>query len=365
MNLTPPHEYHDQTVNYLVRQGCSNEAAEALFSSGYIFSDSSDQLLDTYYEMPIDIQQLLGHKTSQASVSTITVSSLEEASEAVTNCERSNPTGWLAFRGVNKEYFLDETSGREYRNPLIRLTDGKEISCIPSAYRRSIPNGNDWQQEDFFRSLYSSEIEYDGIDLKEQVKKNPERGLYSISDLEDDEDPINREIWKLWNNRVIYGSESTLLSQHYGLPTSALDLTTDIAVALFFASYKFYGKENDCATYIKNPNSEAAVYFFRFIGTDLPERVKVEKVNLYDHLRAERPLRQKCLLVNHHPLAVNDSAQFIIYRLKLSDRFNFEGIPTPEELFPDRASDPLYNKLLTLKEEGKKFYKDIVKYDFS
>lgn len=365
------------TINKLTEIGIPVKTAEEIVDSGYIYSDAMQAqscagkpsenccLLDTFYGKYISLEQILGNPpASMQSVSTIWVSSLAEANEAIAEYTKPlNPEWFLTYRGMNTEYYLK----RKYSNPFSPKVDGKEPSLLPSYWRKyDYDDDNINFEEQFFRILPGQELVYDGIDIKALKKKNTDKyGAHTISDLEDDDDPINQEFYRRWQARMNGAYEAALLAQHYGLCTRFLDITFDLGVGLFFAAYKYTKNENGKGTYKLNINSDAAVYCFNF-GHDFFREDEYLKSSLFAHAFPERPKRQKCVGYSVGYYECNYPANHIVYRIKLKDNFDISGLRRPEELFPPRQEDPFYDLLLRYKEKHKdsKQAEEIIEYEF-
>ena len=368
-----------KTIERLVRDGIPMTIAEDLVDSYYAYygqkveSHSGDTignddliLIDMYYGVYERYKNIVNYydKDLLPPVRTVWVSSLKEAQDAIADFTKNwNKNRFLTFRGMNREYFLN----RKYKNPLSPKIDGKEPSLLPSYWRNHDNDEDAILEEQFFRTSFAEELIYNGIDVAELAKRNTEKyGIHSISDLEDDDDPISQEYYKRWQAKTYDLGEAALLAQHYGFCTRDLDITFDLAVGSFFAAYKFIMKENGKATYKPNINKEAAVYCFDF-GHSIRKENEFSSSRLFAHAFPERPKRQKCVGYGAGFMEFNEPAGHIVYRLKLNDDFDIAELPKPEELFPSRQEDAFYDLLLQYKEKYKdfEFAKCIVEYEFN
>lgn len=377
MNL----EYHKkETKEKLLDWGVRPYVADKLIVDGWIYaglthvySDKEQKiiedinLIDTYMESYCPLSIVLeGNKMPQ--LKTFYVSSLSEAKKIVEQYrKRFNPHLHvrISYRGVNTEYWLNHPEGRSYPNPFIPTVDGKEPSFIPSYWRKHEDEDKLFEEEKLFQTILASELVYYGIDVKELVKRNIEKfGIHSISDLGDDDDPLNLEYYRRWKARTESGYEAALLAQHYGLRTRFLDLTNDITVAGFFATQEYSVKENGKCTYTQNINENAAIYGF------LMGEHSFRDAHLFAHAYPERPKRQNCWLQGCDIMGRSVATKDCVFRIKFNNDFDPTGIPTPEKLFPPREKDGFYNMLLDFKEKYinddilKHIVKNIVEYEF-
>lgn len=284
-----------RTEKMLFQYGISREMIRKIISSGYICTESQgpEILLDTFYGITVPLKELMKNKRSELTVETKYVSSLYEAEDIIGKFKKNKRDNLLlTYRGMNHEYFLGQSQGRLISNPFAILADNKEPSFLPYYWRNNRDDSNIDKMEQVFRTLFISEILYFGIDIEEKVKENYKKGLTTMSDLEDDDNPVNREIYRRWQEKIYGEGECALIAQHYGLETRFLDITYDLAVALFFATHKYKVKDNGKATYIENINPDAAVYCFDF-ENQIKEDDIYKRARLFEHIKPERPLRQK------------------------------------------------------------------------
>jgi hypothetical protein len=130
------------------------------------------------------------------------------------------------------------------------------------------------------------------------------------------------------------------LAQHYGLPTSGLDVTDRLDVALFFALMKFDKPAGSCgATYSRQTEFKNMPVLYLLSP---PEQQQFE----YERYRAEgfprgRPDAQSARFMHMgwgH--ADNACAQRIFLALYLDPEGDYGTIPSPAQLFPKGTDDP-------------------------
>ena len=133
------------------------------------------------------------------------------------------------------------------------------------------------------------------------------------------------------------------ISQHYGLPTFGLDVTTSLDTAWWFATHKF-NERDDTAWYTRHEwhdqpsESWPVIYVFRSSDWD--------PIHNLD-LAAERPRRQDAVLAHgswgvHGNIVVDD----LIAVFVLAPSFGVAEAETGD-IFPQ--NDPFYRELLSLK----------------
>jgi hypothetical protein len=104
----------------------------------------------------------------------------------------------------------------------------------------------------------------DEIHSREKALKAKGEWLYTASDMEDCSDELLRAFGKfrldLLVDESVFQTGLLTMMQHYGLPSPFLDLTTELDVAIFFATHKFCS-DNTHATYdfVAPPRSSADV----------------------------------------------------------------------------------------------------------
>lgn len=130
------------------------------------------------------------------------------------------------------------------------------------------------------------------------------------------------------------------LAQHYGLPTSGLDVTDRLEVALFFALMNYEKPEGSCqATYSRQTKFKSMPVIYLLFP---PEQQQFD----YEQYRVEgfshgRPDAQSARFMHMgwgH--TINTCAERIFLALYLDPEGDYDPIPTPAQLFPKGANDP-------------------------
>lgn len=135
------------------------------------------------------------------------------------------------------------------------------------------------------------------------------------------------------------------LAQHYGLPTSGLDVTDRLDIGLFFALMKFNkpgpGFE---AEYSRKTDSEVMPVLYLLFPPE-QQQFGFEQFGVDSFLRG-RPHAQAARFMHMGwGQAVNACAERIFLALYLDPAGDFDPIPSPAQLFPRGADDPFGNFL--------------------
>ncbi len=256
---------------------------------------------------------------------------------------RARTSKTLLFRGQTSSYPLN----RERPNPALQVHGFGEISLVPSLWRvmlrKKIPGTLHW-----FRGLSTfewSRVIYEQFDIPEIERRHQKlldagEWIYSAQDMADCDDPLLQEFGRTRLD-VTVGYSMTqedgfnTLLQHYGLYSPVLDLTSDIDVALFFASHKLW-TSNSSYEFVGNNNRQSVLYVFRQNKTEMLEHEHERVLHQYLPLR---PLRQSCVICRSGPFALNLAADFLIGVIKLD--FDHDGARkySTAELFPGPSED--------------------------
>ena len=294
----------------LAAAGFSDDAIHDLVASGYVVV--SGLVIDRYYGGLLSSSDLRSRIPiakfcdepiyKQHSASVHHAKSLEDVMACIANWQATSGRR-LLFRGQTANYPLQ----RRRANPSYQVPGFGEVSLLPSIWRK-LYLANPAAREDFVNlSLFEwSKVLYSAYDLKEIKARRAaalERGewMYSAQDMEDSDDPLLHEFGELRLDLTM-GFEHDLnvplqtLLQHYGLLSPVLDLTTDLDVALFFASHKFetdQTTEQPKITFVGTNNRKAVVYVPRENPNEMSEH---QHHRALERFRPERPNRQSCVV---------------------------------------------------------------------
>ena len=128
------------------------------------------------------------------------------------------------------------------------------------------------------------------------------------------------------------------MAQHYGLPSSGLDVTASLDVALFFALNDFAFDEEAGGYVAQRVGADAAPVLYVFMT---PERFAFahEELFIADLVRAPRPHRQAAHFMHTGwGLAKNQNARYLLAAIYLDLEMDLGPIPESQTLFPH--SDP-------------------------
>lgn len=298
----------------------------------------------------------------------------------------------LWFRGQGREHILPLPRTTEINEWLGYSTEKKQISLMPSLARLALTDPQvrtfgwgkfgplfrwekpllswiflshpKWFPNPKFLEKVKEAVITEDIELFSRVLFDLEHaGLFDSEYGENDDDAL--EIFQTYWHR--YGKDSIpLYCQHYGLPTSAVDITSDIEVAIFFminrldvTSGKFYHtnsiERKGAVIYIfAQATWPSGEYRHQFVSSqELTEKRGPVPIDI-----PLRIIRQKCgLLFGSDQVAWNLPADLVVAKI-LFDNFDEDCLKTQSELFPSRQEDSLYNILLECKPD----LKDLVRY---
>jgi FRG domain len=137
-----------------------------------------------------------------------------------------------------------------------------------------------------------------------------------------------------------------LILQHYGAPTSFVDVTHDIKIAEWFALNKLRTSAVGLSTAgtVKAPFRNPAIFVF-LVPCDLA--ALVDTADLVDSNQSLRPHRQRCaLLGGAGNLYRNAASKFVGLKIKFHRTFVPENLPAATWLFPGPEEDFTLKRLL-------------------
>jgi hypothetical protein len=106
-----------------------------------------------------------------------------------------------------------------------------------------------------------------------------------------------------------------------------------------------------------------AIYCFRF-GSPTVKKTEylIRDFDLFKTHRPERILRQACGLPLIGRFERNIAITEIDCIIRLHPNFEYDGLLTPEHMFPNTPEDPFYRKLLALKDRFPEELGEVVEY---
>lgn len=135
------------------------------------------------------------------------------------------------------------------------------------------------------------------------------------------------------------------LAQHYGLPTSGLDVTQSLDAAIFFAQMKYAQLDGPFARYepISPADTPSVVYV---LGPDARFKTQYDDHRPHGFPRGRPEAQAAHFLPCSWGYSVNNSARSILIALYLAPDGDFRPIPSAEEMFPPVSEDPFAGFLL-------------------
>lgn len=361
--------------------GMYDEIINDIISSGYYMMNQSDEIIyDSFYGRRYSISIEVLKKNLQNNtqifrprgIQSIEVKSIADAKIQIDKfISKFNPelSNRWAYRGENSIF----TFKRKFLNPWISNSNGEERSLMPShwrGFRNDYMKRISYSSRSIFQTIHADDIIYDGIkDFRNLSAKNYNKyGIHTLSDLEDFPEPENQEYFKRWQAHKInpYNSpDMYYLEQHYGFSTPCLDITFDLATAMFFALNKYVeiDRIKKVATYKPVDDiSQSVVYVFCFPSDIMTSNDIIRKFDVFSHLEPLRPLRQTCQQFGTNMFNINEPAAYIALQVRFSSDFDLEGLPTQKDLIPFADEDKFYAKLLEMKSKDPDIWGNITEY---
>lgn len=341
----------ERLVEILKSKGVSEEIIHNVVDSGYIIRGFADPFSGRTWESVSD--QMYGSKQISSAFDIddfiryihgenkfmrlpnfreYTVKNIEEIHTILSEEQRQRyiKEGRLSFRGQTQQHYFK----RKVPNPVRSNDDGMELSIFPGIFR---------QKTDYYSF---SVIPHETQTLR-----------YLLHKLE----PNNPDVYF----DSSYSHDVMKVEQHYATQTAGLDISFDIETAIFFATYKFNRDANNIAYYekIKAGQNTGVIYGFCFRDPFVKRtEFLIKNFDLFKTYKPERIIRQDCGLPffreSDRNIAITD-LDFIIH---LHRDFDYQGIKTPEYMFPNADEDKFYGKILELKDQHPDLLKDIVEY---
>jgi len=297
------------------------------------------------------------------------VHSLAEAIDVVRHGRHAPyyESGRLCFRGQTQPY----STQRLVPNPYLADDRGSEQTIIAAFWRKYWRNWNRrpiWGYQSALFPAFTDRFVNYAVDVDALAKRHAAMGFTGIvSELQDSPFPEDREYHRRWWANHVAGADSQdypLIEQHYGMSTTGLDVTFDLATAFFFAANRFTKKRGK-ADYqpIEGPH-EGVVYCMVLPEGFRKTSDQVKSIPAFDHLNPLRPLRQQCALPSFAAHNFNEGVGHLDAILYLEPDCTLQGLPDKNWLFPDPSQDQLYGLLLQLRKEHPSYFREIVEYRF-
>ena len=328
-------------------RGISDDKIDDVIDSGYFLHNVGgvDRVLDSMYGLKmssscLDIDKFCEYVRGESnsfqkydfSHCSYIAKNIDDIQKILSDDRRMRyiQDGSLSFRGQTQEY----TFQRKIPSPVRADLKGQELSIFPGIYRQ---NPND------FYSFKQPLEEYETLSLfiKQLEPNNPDY-MYAR-----------------------HSHDSMRVEQHYATQTSGLDISFDIETAIFFATYKFHCNENNVAHHLKVQQGQhkGVIYGFKFTAPSVKKsEFYISEFDLFKTYTPERILRQDCglpLIASYERNIAITDIDFVIY---LHEDFDYEGLKTPEYMFPNVEEDKFYRKLIELKKQHPELLSNIVEY---
>jgi len=285
----------------------------------------------------------------------VTLSSRAELDDLVAGIRDnliSRPYFTLWFRGQVREFITSDLTAdasrgicpwRSYRDP----------SLTPSLCRRLVELWGSWYEYAAFL------LEFGRYALfLEQALDIPPFDIRSIVDspqerLGSEFLGVGDKLEGVYDTGVVHdyhptyrGLQKLFFFQHYGLPSSVLDITHDLDVALFFANHRVKD-----GRYISVGNDPARILYIIILHAGVDQFLDSRQIS--EHYEMLRPLRQKCGLISGASMINrNLYARFVSIRVHLDGDIEQAELD-PSYLFPDPEEDAFLHRLLAYQKEHK------------
>lgn len=303
-------------------------------------------------------------------------------------CERSGLPIAVVFRGQTREFLLPDRLKLAHAG-ITPFADVRDPSIVPSLYRRYDSFTNDLQDfRAFIRRLVDWSFHSDmvfgdpamyltldgkpytpkpvGDDAQAEMTLAFAGGSGSANRAFEDLGPYTTWTVKDPSGQVIDtyvkahrpGHDSVrrnLILQHYGAPTPLVDVTLDIRVAEWFAvnEMSIDGDGLTTSGVVEGPFRNSAIYVFLVLDGMAP---LVRTDALVTAEESLRPHRQACaVLGGAGNLYRNAVSRHVALKIKCSDSFVPQNLPTAQHLFPGPDEDDTLKKLLEMDREPAPF----------
>jgi hypothetical protein len=360
----------------LVEHGIDKESIRAVIDSGYFYTeiqlDWSSKTIpgvkDSYYGNKasglFSLEEFVAHLKGSplhkppSDVPEYCIRSLAHACKVLSSPRHVRYCEGMSFRGQPKDYMVR----RPMPNPRLKDNLGAERVILPSWWRSSLNKNPSVREYELERSVFvtpefAESLVFEGLpNWQEHAMQHK---LSMADNYNDDEFPDEtcREIWHRYNTHFIEGpvsNEIPLIEQHYGIPTIGLDVTFDLATALFFAAHRFHQPYDGLASFVPVDGKahEGVVYCFVFSSPPVRRTSEqIARLRAFAHIPPLRPVRQQCALPAFHIDEISAACRDLDAILHLGQDFDPDGLPTMKSLFPGPDEDQFYRALLDQKQK--------------
>lgn len=317
-----------------------------------LYGSRNDLFRDHYDQFRKTVNVISSTRVKHYAVPIIEVNNLEEIRDIVKRFPRFPDTN-IFFRGQTRLYTLQRPS--IVKKMLFSSDDVVEPSLLGAAPRRNL----DYNLAHSALQLLVQDFLYEeAVNLGKHLEN------------------LHEEWFELAGSATASWDISIMaLGQHYGIPTHGLDITSNLEVAVWFATHRFLSQEDGTALYesIKidewgeDPNSWPVILIIQTITNSIKPSIhniqSLERLGLH----ALRPERQSALFfMGAHTIHSNRLAEAVACIIRLRPGSYETGI-NYEYLFPSTNEDPAYRLMLCLRDRYSsgplgQFFKEIVRY---
>jgi hypothetical protein len=277
----------------------------------------------------------------------LTVSTRTELENVVARVQEKlagQPHLALWFRGQVREYLAADLTTEAARGicPWRSLQDA---SLSPSLCRRLAALQGSWQEYASvllelgeYGTFLEQELDIPAFDVRAgsdapRDRLGTEWGDLALTSYRSDEDQLHDY------QRAFRGIQRLFFFQHYGLPSSVLDITKDLDVALFFAQHQVKD-----GRYVPAGRDSERVLYVLLLHPGLDHFLDSRDIS--EHHGLLRPLRQQCgLIAGASMICRNHYSRFVSIRIQLESEIECTEL-TPEYLFPTSDEDDFLRRLL-------------------
>jgi hypothetical protein len=337
--------------------GLTRDQASLVTASGFVFPKIGSNIIDRYYGGPLfsydgrtrfspqEFKSIALEQTRKIPpYPLIRASSLGEVQEYVKDLNDQHPNRTLAYRGQQSHHRLQ----RKFTNPYLDHPELGETSLLPSVWRHMLNSTSD-QFPNFtgipmlgWSAILYKQWPIEEIRRREAALANTGEFLFTISEMEDCSDELLKEFAKfrgyLHLEEAIFQNGLLTMMQHYGLPSPVLDLTTDLDVAIFFATHKFASNQTHSTYSFNGTNSKNAILYVMLVNEN--EMHQHERNKVMSYAKPERPKRQSCVVCSTNAWSLNLPAHYLVGAIRLDFDLSEPSKYSVRDLFPDEGSDP-------------------------
>jgi FRG domain-containing protein len=291
---------------------------------------------------------LSGNYFEPVDVTVSTRSELESVVDRVRENLADQPEIAAWFRGQVREYLTDDL-GTEAEQGVCPWRSLRDPSLTPSLCRQLSGLRGSWREYASllvelgeYGTFLDDELDIPAFDLRPPADRPDERlgaewGAFAFS--------VQWDTGEVHDYQHAFRAlQRMFFFQHYGLPSTVLDITKDLDVALFFAQHRL---EN--GRYVPVGSESAGVLYVLLLHAGLDHFMDSREIS--EHYGLLRPLRQKCgLIAGASMISRNHYARFVSLRVHLEGDIEWAEL-TPEHLFPTTDEDDFLRQLLMFANE--------------